>query len=1014
MNCAKNDIKTIRSSLYVISLFLYAALTTISCSKNEGLVYTTGDWNTDSLGYHRIEIKVNNDADAVFAEIPWKRRDKNPQNKLVRIFFKYPEIEVTNIFPIAVTNEVGKFVFQPLAGKGTYYMYYLPGTMQGRSNYPRVNYPAANYGTDNAWIDLHNLSDSLSVSMIPSVNVVSIQSSDRFNSFFPMETIATGSEINNLINSYPDNKFLLFPESRFNSIRMTDYIPLKWIDEGPFGKVSGKPMRGEFFSFQVGIYSHTNDLNNIKVSFSDIRNRGGEVVIPAGDLQSFNTQGNGWDGRPFLKNMKVPAGKVQALWCGMMIPEGFDGGMLRGSVTIEPEGLKAETLDINLKVGKELIKDHGDDDPSRMTRMRWFNSKLAFDDEVVDPFIPVSLENGIVRILGRELEIGANGLPRRYYSYFNNNNTAIGDVASSVLAGQFSFEMIRANGSVIYLRNEGSQFNTVGPGKIEWSNLSENNEVSLDTDGILEFDGFVSLRISVSAKRELDLSNIRLKIPLKKEFATYMMGLGLKGGNRPYYHGWKWNRMNHQEGAWIGGVNGGVQFALRDDNYERPLNTNFYREKPLVMPEGWYNEGKGGINISTLENSVEVLCYSGSRIMQPGEEAVFTINLLLTPFKPIDTDLQWATRFYHRYEPLDTILAYGANTVNVHHATEINPWINYPFLEQEKMRSYIDGAHSKGMKVKIYNTVRELSNRAPEIFAIRSFGHEIFSSGPGNGFNWLQEHLGDDYIAAWFVPLLKDAAIINSGMSRWHNYYIEGMDWLAREMEIDGLYIDDVAFDRTTMKRLRKVLDRNRDGALIDLHSANQYNVRDGFTNSANLYMEHFPYINRLWFGEYFDKDLPPDFWLVEMSGIPFGLMGEMLQDGGNQYRGLLYGMTSRAPWSGDPRNIWELWDSIGIEGCEFIGYWDENCPATTGYRSIPASVYMKDGKAMVAIASWSDETRNIWLRVDWEKLGFSPSDAVFRVPYVREFQKEASYRPWETIPVEPGKGIVIIIEPGK
>ena len=1006
--------KAIRSSLYILYLFLIIAVTSTGCFKKEGIVYTTGEWNADSLGYHRVEIKVVEDADAAIAEIPWRRRDNDPQKKLVRIFSKNPEIEVTNIYPLAVTNESGEFVFQPVAGKGTYYVYYLPGTMQGRSNYPRVNYPPAKYGTDNAWIYLHNLGDSSSVSRIPSVKVVSIQSRDQFNSFSPMEVIATKSEVNELVNRYPANKYLLFPESRFNSIRMTDYIPLKWIKEDPFGAVTGTPMRGEFFSFQVGIYSTTSDLKNVSVSFSDIKRRNGEVVIPAGDLQSFNTQGSGWDGKPFLKNVNIPAGKVQALWCGMMIPGDFDGGVLRGSVTIEPEGLKAESLDINLKVGRELIENHGDNDPSRMSRMRWFNSTLAFDDEVVDPFIPVSLENNRARILGRDLEIGENGLPRRYYSYFNNSNTSIGDVASSVLAGQFSLEMIRENGSVIRLRNEGPQFNIAGPGRVEWSAISENSEVRLTTDGAVEFDGFVSLRISVSAKRELDLNDVRLNIPLRKEFAAYMMGLGLKGGARPYWHRWKWDRMNHQEGAWIGGVNGGLQFALRDDNYERPLNTNFYREKPLIMPGGWYNEGKGGINISTLENSVEVVCYSGSRIMQPDEEVVFTINLLLTPFKPIDTDLQWATRFYHRYEPLDTIMEYGANTVNVHHATDINPWINYPFLEQENMRSYIDEAHSKGMKVKIYNTVRELSNRAPEIFAIRSFGHEIFSPGPGNGFNWLQEHVGDDYIAAWFVPHLRDASIINSGMSRWHNYYIEGMEWLAREMEIDGLYIDDVAFDRTTMKRLRKVLDRNRDGALIDLHSANQYNVRDGYTNSAALYMEHFPYINRLWFGEYFDRELPPDFWLVEMSGIPFGLMGEMLQDGGNQYRGLLYGMTSRAPWSGDPGNIWEFWDDFGMEGCEFRGYWDDNCPVSTGYRSIPASAYMKDAKTMVAIASWSDEQRNIWLHVDWEKLGFSSSEAVFRVPYVRDFQEETSFRPWETIPVEPGKGIVIIIEPLK
>ena len=31
-----------------------------------------------------------------------------------------------------------------------------------------------------------------------------------------------------------------------------------------------------------------------------------------------------------------------------------------------------------------------------------------------------------------------------------------------------------------------------------------------------------------------------------------------------------------------------------------------------------------------------------------------------------------------------------------------------------------------------------------------------------------------------------------------------GMNWLVENIGIDGVYIDDLAFDRTTMKRLRK------------------------------------------------------------------------------------------------------------------------------------------------------------------------------------------------------------------
>jgi hypothetical protein len=38
------------------------------------------------------------------------------------------------------------------------------------------------------------------------------------------------------------------------------------------------------------------------------------------------------------------------------------------------------------------------------------------------------------------------------------------------------------------------------------------------------------------------------------------------------------------------------------------------------------------------------------------------------------------------------------------------------------------------------------------------------------------------------------------------------------------------------------VLDQHRPDAMIDLHSADQYNVRDGFASSANLYPEHLPF----------------------------------------------------------------------------------------------------------------------------------------------------------------------------
>jgi hypothetical protein len=314
------------------------------------------------------------------------------------------------------------------------------------------------------------------------------------------------------------------------------------------------------------------------------------------------------------------------------------------------------------------------------------------------------------------------------------------------------------------------------------------------------------------------------------------------------------------------------------------------------------------------------------------------------------------------------------------------------------------------MKVKIYDTVRELTSRAPELFALLSLGDEIIARGPGGGPSWLQEHIDTPYIPGWYVPELHDAALVTTGTSRWHNFYVEGLRWLVENVGIDGLYLDDIAFDRTTMKRVRKVLLRGNPGALIDVHSANQFNPRDGFANSANLYLEHFPFIDRLWFGEYFDYNSPPDLWLVEMSGIPYGLMGEMLQDGGNRWRGMIYGMTNRLPWAGDPRPIWHFWDEYDIANKEMIGYWVPGAPVTTGRGDILATTYRGKGQTLVALASWAKDASTTTLQIDWRALGIDPAKATVNAPAIDKFQEARSFKVGEAIPVEPGKGWLLVI----
>jgi hypothetical protein len=549
------------------------------------------------------------------------------------------------------------------------------------------------------------------------------------------------------------------------------------------------------------------------------------------------------------------------------------------------------------------------------------------------------------------------------------------------------------------------------PGAVAWETTMTAGPVTAELHATLEFDGCLEYTIALRAQWTTILGDVRLEIPYAKDVARYMLGLGQRGGRRPPEYDWTWDVEKNQDSAWLGDVNAGLQFTLKDENYQRPLNTNFYHLKPLVLPTSWHNEGRGGIRFTEKAGQpLRVHCYSGERTLHKGETLCFNVRLLLTPFRPIEPAEHFATRFFHRYAPPDEIEAAGANVVNVHHGTPINPYINYPFLRPEKMKAYIDAAHARDLKVKIYYTVRELANRAPELFALRSLGDEILADGPGGGATWLQEHLVDHYIGGWYVYEYQDAAVINSGTSRWHNYYVEGLDWLARNLGLDGLYIDDLAFDRVVMQRIRKVLDRRRDGALIDLHSANQFNERDGFANSANLYMEHFPYVDRLWFGEYFDYDADPEYWMTEVSGIPFGLMGEMLEGGGNPWRGMLYGMTGRLPWAGDPRPIWQLWDDFGITESEMLGYWAPTCPVQTDHERVLATAYVRPDRTLIALASWAADPADVRLDIDWDALGVDPATAQLTTPAVEDLQTADTCAPEAPLTIDPGGGRWLIV----
>lgn len=965
-------------------------------------------WDASKFGNHRYLVQVDAPATAVRVDIPWRRRDAHPDQ--VAVVVTGPDGEaISNVLRGAIDQAHGELVFQA-AKAGTYAIYYQPYLSNGRSNYPTVTYAAPKDSADAGWT--RKLGKDWQ--KLPSAKVLRYEAVDDFDAYTDMERTATSAELQSLLAAHKDAPWLLFPETRAYPVRMFDTLPERWARRGPGGALSDTALLGEYLSFQIGVWAPNNAISHVQVAFADLQGPAG-AVIPAKALTCFNLGGTDFTGQTFTAQVDVAKGRIQPLWMGLDIPADAKPGVYRGEVTVSAEGVPAQKVPLVITVGDGAAVAHGDDDPFKLTRLRWLNSTLAQDDALVKPFTAITVRGSTLGILGREVKLGNNGLPAKIESRFNEKMTGLATQPRALLAAPMQLIAQDSNGVHAWEAKGAPGVQKDGPGKVHWTVAGNAGSLQGEVKASLEADGTLTYAIALTAAKATTLSDIRLEMPLRNDVAKFQLGLGRTGAAAPADFNWTWNVQNNQDGAWIGAVNAGVEFHLRDEHYLRPLNTNFYHQQPLRMPVSWDNGGQGGITLHRDDARYLVKAFSGPRTMQAGETLHYDLVMRITPFKTINPAQHFSERFFHKYGDLDAIKADGANVVNIHHATPINPWINYPFLESKAMREYIDAAHQRGMKVKIYDTVREVSDRAPELPMLESLGHEVISAGKGGGFSWLQEHLDGDYIAAWHVPENRDAAVINAGQSRWHNYYIEGLDWLARNVGIDGLYLDDVAYDRTTMKRVRKVLQAHRPNPLIDLHSANQYNPRDGYINSTLLYMELFPYIDRLWFGEEFDYEkTSPDYWLTEISGIPYGLMGEMLQHDGNPWRGMLFGMTNRLGWSpgSDPRGLWTLWDAFGIAKADMIGWWVHDTPVKTGRDDVLATSYVRKGQgALIAIASWAPEKVDVKLGIDWKALGLDARKVKLVATEVQRFQPAATFAPGDAIPVEPGKGWLLHAE---
>jgi hypothetical protein len=241
-----------------------------------------------------------------------------------------------------------------------------------------------------------------------------------------------------------------------------------------------------------------------------------------------------------------------------------------------------------------------------------------------------------------------------------------------------------------------------------------------------------------------------------------------------------------------------------------------YPTLPFI-PSSWGGVNASNATFTTTGASVTgstVAINSGPRTLNPGEPLTFLFDMAFTPSKPLDLRHHWKSRYLQigygvGYTTPQAVSDMGVTVATlhqgiggIHNATDgtpsmVNPYINWPFVPDvvNFMEGYTKQAHALGVQVKFYYTIRELTNHAVELYALKALQGEVLTSGdpytiPQAGYNhawdthgggaYLHEHLIDDYVSCWQQGLANgetDASVCDSGTSRWFNYYLEGAFW---------------------------------------------------------------------------------------------------------------------------------------------------------------------------------------------------------------------------------------------
>jgi len=138
-------------------------------------------------------------------------------------------------------------------------------------------------------------------------------------------------------------------------------------------------------------------------------------------------------------------------------------------------------------------------------------------------------------------------------------------------------------------------------------------------------------------------------------------------------------------------------------------------------------------------------------------------------------------------------------------------------------------------------------------------------------------------------------------------------------------------------------------------------------------------------------------------------------------FKGMLFGNANRWQPGGtddpfDPRSIWSLWASFGIERATLYGWWMERergagtVPVSASNSSVKVTAYVRKGEAtIIVVASFLPVDVSVTLQIDWAKLGL-PAGTPLVAPALPPMQAAKTIPSSGSFVVQSNQGWIFVV----